>query len=112
MSRKVVKLTKYKLRQIIKEELDATMREGSPSINAKEIKRYEVGRARSWDDEEVVLPMIQGVVGDLEVSDPGMPNWDTSKDQIVYMGSVKGRGGQKVAYFKTSNTHHYYMLPY
>jgi len=72
MSRKVVKLTKYKLRQIIKEELDATMREGSPSINAKEIKRYEVGRARSWDDEEVVLPMIQGVVGDLEVSDPGM----------------------------------------
>ena len=107
-----MKITKTQLKQIIKEEIDATMREGAPSINAKEIKRYEFPRGKtSYDDEEAVLPMIQKVAGDLEVSDPGMPNWDQSKDQIVYLGSSKGRGGQKVAYFKTSNTHHYYMLP-
>jgi len=111
---KTVKLTKAQLRQIIKEELDATMREPAPPVfkGAEEISDKEVPRARSWKDEDDVIHTIRQQVGDqIEVVESDMSNWDTSKDQIVYMGSVKGRGGQKVAYFKTSNTHHYYRLP-
>ena len=107
-----MKLTQSRLRQIIKEELVRTLRESTVSIDAEEIRSSNWPRGRtSYRDEEEMLPKIQQVVGSLEVSDPGMPNWDPSKDQIVFLGSTDDRSGQKVAYFKTSNSGRYYRLP-
>ena len=106
-----MKLTQSRLRQIIKEELVRTLRESAVSIDAEEIRRDDWQSVRTnYRDEEEMLPKIQKVVGSLEVSDPGMPNWDPSKDQVVFLGSAQDRSGQKVAYFKTSKSHHYYML--
>jgi len=103
-------ITKSQLKRIIKEELIAVMEGEELSIDAQEIKRYEWPQGKtSFDDEEDVLPMIQDVIGSLEISDPGMPNWDRSKDQIVYLGSIEDRG-KKTVYFKTSNSGHYYKL--
>ena len=104
-----MKITKAKLKQIIKEELGKVLNE---QIDAEEIERHQVPRGRgvSFSDEESVLPLIQKVAPSMEVSDPSMPNWDESKDQIVYQGSVTSNYGGKKIYFKTSNSNHYYVL--
>ena len=110
-----MKITKTQLKRIIKEEIGKVLEGESLSIDATEIKRHQFPKGEtSFDDEPDVVPLIQQVVGDLEISDPtgtAPARWDRNKDQIVYLGSVTDRGGQKVAYFKTSNTHRYYMLP-
>jgi len=107
-----MKITKSQLKQIIVEEVTKVMEAEGLSIEAEEIDRSEwPRRSTRFDDQEAVLPMVQKVIGSLEISDPGMDNWDPSKDQIVYLGSAKDFGGQKTAYFKTSNSGHYYKLP-
>lgn len=79
------------------------------TIKAKEVR--SVPRRTNFDDEKEMLPMIQAVIGDFEISRPGQRNWDERNDQIVYLGSVTDGRGDKVLYFKTSQTGHYYMLP-
>ena len=107
-----MKLTQSRLRQIIKEELVRTLRESTVSIDAEEIRRSDWPRGLTdYRDEEEMGPKIQKAVGSLEVSGPGMPNWDPSKDQIVFLGSAQDDSGQKVAYFKTSNSDRYYRIP-
>jgi len=101
-----MKITKSQLKQLIKEELTAVMEGEELSIDAQEIKSYDWPRGKtSFDDEKDVRPKIQDVIGSLEISEPGMLNWDRSKDQIVYLGRDKN-----TAYFKTSNSGHYYKL--
>ena len=107
-----MKLTQSRLRQIIKEELVRTLHESTVFIRAEKISRRDWPRGRtSYRDEQEMIPEIQQAVGSLEVSDPGMPNWDPSKDQIVFLGSTDDRSGKKVAYFKTSKSNLYYRLP-
>jgi len=104
-----MKITKAKLKQIIKEELGRVLNE---QIDAQEIERHQMPSSfkRKFSDEESVLPLIQKVAPSMELSDPSMPNWDESKDQIVYQGSVTSNYGGKKIYFKTSNSNHYYVL--
>lgn len=103
-----MKITKSQLKQIIKEELTAVMEGEELSIDAQEIKSYDWPRGKTrFNDEKDVLPKIEKVIGSLEISDPGMPNWDPSKDQIVYLGREKDKN---TVYFKTSKSNHYYKL--
>ena len=81
-------------------------------IDAEEIEDHQMPRGRkvSFSDEESDLQLIQKVAPSMEVSDPHMANWDESKDQIVYQGSVASNYGGKKIYFKTSNSNQYYVL--
>ena len=78
-------------------------------IKGEEIDRGYVQRARAnFKNQDKDIPRIKQVIGKRELSDPSMPNWDPSKNQIVYLGSRTLRSGDQEIYFKTSNTHKYY----
>ena len=80
-------------------------------IKGEEIDRGYVQRARAnFKNQDKDIPRIKQVIGKRELSDPSMPNWDPSKNQIVYLGSRTLRSGDQEIYFKTSNTHKYYKV--
>ena len=81
---------------------------GGP-IDAEEIMSYESKR-RDVFDEEAHLPLIRKAVGRREISDPGQPNWDSQKDQIVYLGAQDMGNRGEVIFFKTSQTGKYYKI--
>ena len=108
-----MKITKTQLKRLIKEELTKIM-EGS-GAGPQEIRRGHRPdrhiRSKNWD-EETDIPLIQKAITDMgmEVSDPGMANWNPSQDQIVYQGAAPNRSGGKDIYFKTSNSNRHYMI--
>jgi|TARA_R110000796_G_C14552828_1_gene434043 hypothetical protein len=79
------------------------------TIKGEEVDRGYVQRARAnFMNQDKDIPRIKQVIGKRELSDPSMPNWDPSKNQIVYLGSRTLSSGGREIYFKTSNTHKYY----
>ena len=93
--------------QASREDVEAAIEAVASSGQAKEVQRYDVPRMSrsSFSGEQEFIQMFPDGIAGIEISDPGMPNWNPSKTQIVYQG-----GDGQNHYFKLSTIGKYFVV--